>query len=740
MSAADLVTPIVAGVVSTTVVAATVYATRAKAAAAAAEPAEDGPQVIYEHPLSHVIPATQPGESYTVRHWRAREEMQSEPPCDEENGGIRLRTLTDVMLHVRSHHPHKLALGRRRLRHIHEEEKVVTKIVAGKEVSQTKTWLYYEMGPYEWMSADEAASTSAKIGAGLVELGIKPKHDRLCLFAATSRDWMLVAHACFSQAITITTAYDTLGASGLLHSLNEAEVPAVFCNNTHIPTILKIAPQAKYLRLVIYDGEITAAQAEQVIAAHTAGDHQLRFVSLDSVIAEGTLHPIPRTHPDPEDLACIMYTSGSTGAPKGVEITHKNVIAAMAGIHGSFGHLLNDTDEMYLAYLPCAHVLEFAIETYALWRGISLGYGSPKTLTDASMRNCVGDIKELKPTILAGVPAVWDSIKKGVENKLRAMPRPIQAAFNAAVKLKQMSLIRGMNVNLELMDSVLFGAIKAETGGRLRTGVAGGAPLSADTQLFISAVICPLLQGYGLTESLGMSAVRVPEYGFATRNIGVPMPDCEFKLVDVPEAGYVATGNPPKGELWIRGPAVSSGYFKQPELTAETFTEDGWLKTGDIAMINPHDHTLTIIDRRKNLVKLSNGEYIALERLESIYAASHYLAKLCIYGDSEHSFAIAIGVPHPPAIKALAASQGINVAGMSWEQLCQSDVVKAAVVKDLAAIAKANALAPAEIPRAVILGDEEWTPQNQLLTAAMKLQRRNVVAKFKAEIDAIYAA
>ncbi|ORZ37735.1 hypothetical protein BCR44DRAFT_63250 [Catenaria anguillulae PL171] len=674
-----------------------------------------------------MIPSESESETPTVRAKAAEHGLLSRPASKVD--GFEINTVADLFPYAKLHHPHTLAMGKRRMHKVHKEMKEVTKIVDGQQVVQKREWTYYEMGPYSWMTTEEVLDAVNRVGAGLVHLGVKGGQDKVTIFAETSREWKIFAHGCWSQNITITTAYATLGAAAVLHSVNEAEVVSLFTNASTVPVILsQVVPGAHTLRHIIYEGDLDDGVAEKVPA-------NIKLLSLAQLEALGTLHPAPRANVQPSDLACIMYTSGSTGTPKGVELTHANMIASVAGLSILVEHLVDETD-VYLAYLPLAHILELMIECYAIYKGVPLGYGSPKTLTDASMRNCKGDIKTLRPTVLTGVPAVWDSIKKGVETKIRAMPRAVQAAFNAAQKLKQMQILRGSSYSF-VPDSLIFNKVRQETGGRLKIAVSGGAPLSPDTQLFVASVLCDIVVGYGCTESTGLSAARTPEFGFATKNTGAPMPSFELKLVDVPEAGYLAKNN--QGEVWLRSPAVMRGYYKQPEMTAEVLTPDGWYRTGDIGQLQP-DGTLSIIDRAKNITKLSNGEYIALEKLESVYAACHYLARVCVYADSDRNCAIAIGNPNPPMIKQLAASLGLNTDAMSMHEICEHRDVKAGVVRDLAKIAKSNGFVSAEYLKAVILDDEEWTPQSGLLTAAMKLQRRSIVKKHQQQIDATYAS
>ena len=189
--------------------------------------------------------------------------------------------------------------------------------------------------------------------------------------------------------------------------------------------------------------------------------------------------------------------------------------------------------------------------------GITMGYGTVKTLTDNSVKNCAGDIREFKPSILVGVPAVWELIRKGILTKVTAGGGLKSKMFHGALKAKQAS----PSLLGPITDAVVFKAVKQATGGRLQYGVSGGAAISRETQTFLNTALVPMLQGYGLTESCGMCAVMHPNYpGFGS--VGLTMPSVEVKLVDVEDAKYFVTNNPPQGEVWIRGNSVFKGYYK----------------------------------------------------------------------------------------------------------------------------------------------------------------------------------
>ena len=245
-----------------------------------------------------------------------------------------------------------------------------------------------------------------------------------------------------------------------------------------------------------------------------------------------------------------------------------------------------------------------------------MGYGSPRTLSDASVRNCKGDIREFKPTILVGVPAVWESVKKGIVAKVNAGSPLVKNLFWGALYAKGFLMSTGLP-GTAILDAVVFKKIKDATGGRLRLCMNGGGPISKDTQRFISMAITPMVGGYGLTETTAMGALTDPMHWTDSALGDIPS-SIEIKLVDFADAGYYASNKPPQGEIWIRGDSVFDGYFDNEAETKEALTDDGWFKTGDIGEFDKNGH-LRIIDRKKNLVKTLNGEYIALEKVCSTY-------------------------------------------------------------------------------------------------------------------------
>ncbi|KAI9012649.1 hypothetical protein CLU79DRAFT_708984 [Phycomyces nitens] len=636
-----------------------------------------------------------------------------------------VHTLYDVLQYAVKKYGDADAFGYRKLENIIEEEKQVTKFVDGVETKETKVWKYFQYSGYYYMSYKEASRKAHDIGAGLYYLGMR-EGSKIEIFAPTSLNWIVASQSAFTQNMSIVTAYDTLGEDGLLHSMNETEVQAIYTSAELLGTVAKVAAKCPSLRIIMYSGEPTPEAIEKA----KVGSVQ-EILSMDEIAAFGRANPREAHPPEPEDICCIMYTSGSTGNPKGVMLSHKNIAASVGSTHEQLKDYVSPRDSM-MAYLPLAHVFEFVTEHTCIFWGITLGYGSPRTLTDASVRNCKGDIKEFRPTLMTGVPAVWESIRKGVLAKINESSPNAQKVFHKAFAAK--AWLQERRYPTYLLDTAVFSKIKEQVGGRLRVAISGGAPMSIETQRFLSVTVCPVLAGYGMTESCSMTTLMVPEL-YSLGNVGGPQPCAEIKLVDVPDAGYFSTNTPkPQGEVWMRGPSVTKGYWKREDATREALNEDGWLQTGDIGEWN-EDGSLSVIDRKKNLVKLSNGEYIALEKMESIYKSCLYVGNICICADSLLPRAIALVVPLEPAIRKMARQKGVET--NDWEELCANETVKKTVLSALNAQAKVGGLKGAELLFDIHIVSDEWTIEAGLLTAAQKLKRQEIVKRYKAEIDEV---
>ncbi|KAI4152028.1 MAG: hypothetical protein LQ341_000784 [Variospora aurantia] len=684
------------------------------------------PRTSAKGPFTVEVEGYQPkdGETIPRRHPSSKDKLRTTPSDD-------VKTIFDILKRSADKFGNAKAVGTRRTIKTHVENTKVKRMVDGQEQEVDKKWTFFELSEYKYISFVEYERMALEIGAGLRKLGLA-KGDRLHLYAGTSPYWLAMSHGAVSQSIPIATAYDTLGEEGVKHSLIQTQAKAIYCDPQLLPTLINPLKEAKEVKYVIYNSEGEFKQ-ENIDKLKAAVDH-LTVLSFDELHQLGKDNPIEPTPPGPEDLCCIMYTSGTTGPPKGVPIKHKAVLASIAGVTTIIGAYLGPGDGM-LTYLPQAHILEFVFENACLYWGSTMGYGSPKTLSDSSVRNCKGDIREFKPTILVGVPAVWESVKKGIIAKVNQGSPVVKNLFWGSLSAKGFLMSTGLP-GAALLDGVVFKKLKDATGGRLRICMNGGGPIAKDTQRFISMAIAPMVGGYGLTETTAMGALCDPMHWTDSALGDIPS-SIEVKLVDFADAGYYASNKPPQGEIWIRGPPVFDGYYDNEEETKQSLTDDGWFKTGDIGEFDRNGH-LRIIDRKKNLVKTLNGEYIALEKLESVYRSATVVGNICVHAASDKNKPIAIIVPAEPALKKLANSNDIE--GNTLEELVHNKKLNGLVLKDLQAAGRRGGLTGIEIIDGVVMADEEWNTANGLTTAAQKIIRKAILSKYSKEVERAYGS
>ncbi|XWS15129.1 hypothetical protein CRYUN_Cryun35bG0067400 [Craigia yunnanensis] len=657
--------------------------------------------------------AGEPG--YAIRN------SQFPSPVETAWGGI--TTLTELFEQACKQHYDKRFLGTRKL--------------ISREVEVTEDGRSFEklhLGEYEWLTYGKSFEAVCNFASGLVQLGHK-KEERVAIFADTREEWFIALQACFRRNIIVVTIYASLGEEALCHSLNETEVTTVICGNKELKKLVNISGQLDTVKRVIcMDDEIrTSASGRWTITS---------FADVDRV---GRENPVDADLPHSADVAVIMYTSGSTGLPKGVMMTHGNVLATVSAVMTIVPGL--GSKDVYLAYLPLAHILELAAENLIPAVGGVIGYGTPLTLTDTSSKIKVGtkgDATVLSPTVMATVPAILDRVRDGVRKKVDAKGGLSKKLFDLAYS-RRLSAINGSwfgawGLEKFLWDFLVFKKVRAILGGRIRFLLSGGAPLSADTQRFINICLgAPIGQGYGLTETCaGATFSEVDDTSVG--RVGSPLPCSFIKLIDWPEGGYLTSNLPmPRGEIVVGGPSVTLGYFKNEEKTKEVYKVDErgmrWFYTGDIGQFHT-DGCLEIIDRKKDIVKLQHGEYVSLGKVEAALSISPYVDNIMLHADPFYSYCVALLVASHHAVEDWASKQGVPFT--DFADLCEKEETVKEVHLSLVQIAKKSRLEKFEIPAKIKLLSTPWTPESGLVTAALKIRREAVRKAFSEDLAKLY--
>jgi len=596
-----------------------------------------------------------------------------------------------------------------------------------------KIFKKWKLGNYTWHSYHDVDVLSTYLGKGLRELGQKHLQN-ICIFADTKAEWMIAAQACFKQTFPVVTLYTNLGQEAIIHGINQTEVQIILTTTDLLPKFKEILHRTPLVRcLVVIEDQLHDFSTEGFKSG-------VNIVAFKDVIKMGEKSAFTATNPRPTDPAIIMYTSGSTGVPKGVVLPHSALVATVRAFHFVVDPV--KPGDIYLGYLPLAHILELLSENTMMVQGVPIGYSSPNTLTDKStkiMKGCQGDCSVLKPTLMCAVPLILDRIYKGIQENVNKKGPFFKDLFSYCHKYKLYWLRKGFST--PLLDFFIFRNVRALVGGRIRVMLSGGAPLSSETHEFIRVCLSvPLVQGYGLTESCACACI-MDDCQISTGGVGPPLQGVQIKLVNWEEGGYRVTDSRPRGEIVIGGENVAVEYYKMPEKSLEDFYTDDkgvrWFYTGDIGQID-EDGTVRIIDRKKDLVKLQFGEYISLGKVESELKTCPLVENCCVYADSTKNYVVALIVPDPVRLQALAERLGIQEA--TTEVLCKDKVLVGQVLRDLQAHGKKVGLEKWEMPGAITLCQDLWTPESGLVTAAFKLKRKPIQDFYSKDLKRMYGA
>jgi long-chain acyl-CoA synthetase len=570
---------------------------------------------------------------------------------------------------------------------------------------------YKRDGAWRSISSDEMLARARHIALGLYSLGIR-HGDRVALFSENCPEWTLADVGCLFAGVVDVPIYPTLTPPQVAYILKDSGARILFIQNQakfdQVKDLLKDCTALE--RIIFFDGNEVKDSSAGTFSDLEARGRELSKESPN--LSEELARAVK-----PEDLATIIYTSGTTGEPKGVMLTHTNLVTNLID---SSGHLSFSTDDTVLSVLPYSHVLERLAMYMYLHHGMSVFYAE-------SMEKIADNVRETHPTILICVPRLFEKIYMKIKDKAAADGKMKAAILAWAVNIGKDYARHTLNHNrvppmlafkYKVASRLVFSKWHEGLGGRIRVFISGGAALPDEIALVFAGAGLPIVQGYGLTEtSPVISAGRLEDNRIGT--VGRPINNVEVRIaVD--------------GEIETRGPNIMRGYYNKPEETAKVFTEDGWFKTGDIGTLD-EDGFLRITDRKKELFKTSGGKYIAPQPIEQMIKGSRFVNQVVLIGNGR-KFPAALIVPDWEQIRAYSELKGIDA--RTPAELCKHPRIVNLFERQVEALTPN--LAQYERVKRIALLENELTIDGDELTPTLKVKRRVVDEKYRDVIDRLY--
>jgi long-chain acyl-CoA synthetase len=571
---------------------------------------------------------------------------------------------------------------------------------------------YKRDGRWIAISSDEMLRRARHIAAGLYSLGVR-RGDRVAILSESRAEWTLTDAGClFATAIDVPI-YPTLTPPQVRYILKDSGARVLVLQNEEkflqVRAILADCPAIEHLILLEKpSSEVAGALslAELGARGQTVEETQPGLITNAARLIK------------PDELATIIYTSGTTGEPKGVMLTHSNLVSNLID---SSGHLSFARDDSALSVLPLSHVLERLAMYMYLYHGMAVYFGE-------SLETIGPNLREVKPTIFVGVPRIFEKIFARVKEKTAEKGR-LNAAFlnwavavgkkHARLSTRHQQIPASLELKRKLADKLIFSKMRTALGGRIRLLVSGGAALPEELGYVYIGAGLPIVQGYGLTETSPVITAGVLEDN-RVGTVGKPIRNVEVRI-----AG--------DGEIETRGPNVMRGYYNKPEETRAVFTDDGWFKTGDIGTLD-EDGFLRITDRKKELFKTSGGKYVAPQPIEQMIKGSRFVNQVVLIGNGR-KFPAALVVPDWERVESYAQLKGIKAG--NHPELCKHPRIIDLFERQIAGLT--TELAQYERVKKVALLENEFTIEGGELTPTLKVKRRVIDEKYRDVIDALYA-
>lgn len=656
------------------------------------------------------------------------------------------------------------------------------------------------LGDYEYLQYGEVELMAQTFGSGLLRKKLvhtityedevyEPARELkpIGICSKNRLEWFITDIACQAYGLASVPLYDTLGATAMVHILKLTSLTCIAGATENLLGILTTLEEVKDLSRT-HDGSdsSTTGKNDDDTVTHSDDDgendvtnpgtapvparrsHNLKAMivygelplpqelvrkaramgievfSWSDIIQEGKNGDIlPTAKLQRSDVLGICFTSGTTGVPKGVILTHgmfvSTICAAMRGPLTTSKDMLTERD-CYISYLPLAHVLERILV------GMVLSLGAQVAIYSGEARTLLDDIKMARPTIFVSVPRLFMRIHEKIMHGVGESSFLARYLFNKGMEAKLKVLRSDAITEHSFWDRVVFRKTKALMGGRLRFMLSGGAALDVRVQEELACCFCcPMVEGYGMTETLGATFIRNMHetvYG----HIGGQIPALEMRLESAPEMEYFAdrSRSPDgleRGEIYLRGAPVMPNYFRNVKDTKLVKTEDGWFKTGDIAVRLREGGRMKIIDRRKDIFKLSQGEYIAPERIENAYVGAELICHAFVYGDSSRNNLVGIFCVDEEMAKKWATEreqEQPRLKGIAFENLIRLTEFQTAVESQIRQEEIAHKFNGFEKVKAFHLETEQFSVDNGLLTPTFKLRRNNAKKRYWKDIQNLF--
>lgn len=574
---------------------------------------------------------------------------------------------------------------------------------------------YRAGGAWHAISHREIARDVRSLALGLRTLDLETG-DRVAILSENRPEWLIADFACAVSGLVSVPLYPMLPAEQLEHMLTDSEARAVFVSTAEqLEKIRELRETVPSLESVILFDAVAGDREEFLHLQEVYGRGMERVGELDDESYRRRARQV-----GPDDLLTLIYTSGTTGRPKGVMLTHDNLVS---NIRSVLSLLPIGPDDVSLSYLPLSHIFERMAGQYALFRaGVTICYAEEVSRVAPYLR-------EVRPTVMTSVPRGYEKMFERIEEvageKGRFQERAVEWAWRVGVEHARRELAGGstgpwLGVQRKIADRLVYSRLRAATGDRIRFFVSGGAPLDPDLARFFYSAGLPILQGYGLTEASPVVATNTLDE-FRIGSVGKPIPNVEIAIRE-------------DGEIVTRGPHVMKGYYRLPEETESTLEAEGWLRTGDIGRLDDDDF-LYVTDRKKELIKTSGGKYVAPQPIESRARAHRYVSQAVLVGE-QRKFPALLIVPDFDALERWAREQGLEVSDR--DGLVAHPRAHRFLEKEI--LGSLADRARYERPKKLALLPRELTVEDGELTPTLKVKRRVVREKFGDVIESIYTS